>query len=182
MFERIQQMKEMSRDMLAKMVSKPKDKTVRAHVPPSAKTWKAIQKLEKKAGALPLSLRAFYHVVGEVDFIGTHPSIAARESSVAPDPLVVYGVHTAIEALEDDDRIILAPDALHKADTSGGDPYSMVVPAPYADAPVEMDCGSMNFVEYLRDVFAWGGFPGWKQGDAVLPQEIRELSQGLLPI
>ena len=41
---------------------------------------------------------------------------------------------------------------------------------------------SVNFVEYLRLVFAWGGFPGWKNGDAILPAEIKELRDGLLPI
>jgi hypothetical protein len=71
---------------------------------------------------------------------------------------------------------------LHKANVSGGDPYAIFVPAPVADAPVEFEPNSVNFVEYLRLVFAWGGFPGWKNGDAILPAEIKELRDGLLPI
>jgi hypothetical protein len=40
--------------------------------------------------AVALALRAFYEVVGAVDWIGEHPSLAPRHDSVAPDPLVVF--------------------------------------------------------------------------------------------
>ncbi len=73
------------------------------HTPPNAKTWKAIQKFEKLAGPLPLSLRAFYDVVGAVDFMGSHPALAPIESSVAPDPLVIYGVDDALAELDTQD-------------------------------------------------------------------------------
>ena len=182
MFEQMKGFQGMFAGLMAKMAEKPKSTKVRAHVPPGPGTWKAIRKLEKTAGPLPLSLRAFYAVVGEVDLIGSHPAIAARESNIAPDPLVVYPVEAAFEMFEEEERILIAPDYLHKADTSGGDPYAISVPAPFADALLENEPHSVNFVEYLRIVFAWGGFPGWRQGDAILPKEIGELKDGLLPI
>ncbi len=160
------------------------------HIPPDRKAWKTIQKLNKTVGSIPLSLRAFYDVVGAVNFMGQHPALDPAGATFAPDPLVVYGADEALEELdgwepEDEDeqmRIALAPDDLHKAGMSGGDPYSIFVPAATADAPVQFEPNSVNFVEYLRLTFAWGGFPGWQNGDAILPAEIKELRDGLLPI
>ncbi|MEO8029093.1 MAG: hypothetical protein ABI823_21610, partial [Bryobacteraceae bacterium] len=157
--------------------------------PPGEKSAKSIQKLEKLAGgAIPVSLRAFYDVVGEVNLLGTHPSIAPAESNVSSDPLVVYGVEDAVECLDggygDDDEqmIVIAPDALHKSNTSGGDPYAIRVPDSAADAIVDSEPHNVTFVEYLRLAFAWGGFPGWEDSDAIQPPELEELRRGLLPI
>ena len=63
----------------------------RPHTPPTAGVQKEIAALEKEHGALPLSLRAFYETVGEVNLIGRHPRIDPPGNNVAPDPLVVYG-------------------------------------------------------------------------------------------
>jgi hypothetical protein len=38
------------------------------------------------------------------------------------------------------------------------------------------------FVEYLRRVFAWGGFPGWERHPNPPMDLIRELTHGLQPI
>ncbi|HEY8714664.1 MAG TPA: hypothetical protein VIM00_04745 [Candidatus Acidoferrum sp.] len=159
------------------------------HTPPDSHIWKTLQKLQKATGLLPLSLRAFYHVVGSVDFMGTHPALDPKGAAFAPDPLVVYGAEDALQQFDDFEpdegggmQLILAPDDLHKANVSGGDPYSISVPAPVADTIVESEPNSLYFVEYLRLVFAWGGFPGWKNGDAMLPQEIEILRKDLLPI
>ena len=56
------------------------------HLPPGRKTWKTIQKLNKAVGAMPLSLRAFYDVVGAVNFIGKHPVLDAPGSHVRAGP------------------------------------------------------------------------------------------------
>jgi hypothetical protein len=159
------------------------------HTPPDSRIWKTLQKLQKAAGPYPLSLRAFYDVVGSVDFMGAHQALDPKGAAFAPDPLVVYGAADALQQLDafepDEDggmQLILAPDDLHKANVSGGDPYSIAVPAPVADALVESEPNSVNFVEYLRLVFAWGGFPGWKNGDAILPSELEMLRKDLLPI
>jgi hypothetical protein len=37
-----------------------------------------------------LSLRAFYEIVGEVNWMGHHPSLSPAQSSISPDPLFVF--------------------------------------------------------------------------------------------
>ena len=159
---------------------------VTPHVPPGAGVRKEIAAFEKEVGALPLSLRAFYEVVGEVNLIGHHPSLAPRDGQIAPDPLVVYGFDEgAVEYDEDDDdgetpsAITIAPDDLHKADTSGGDPYEMAIPDPRADGELLNERHNLFFVDYLRLCFSFGGFPGYDGVDRV-PDEIATLSAGLV--
>jgi hypothetical protein len=159
----------------------------RSHVPPDARAAKLVRRLEKRAGALPLSLRAFYEIVGAVDLNGTHPSLAPRSGSRCPDPLVVYGAADALDELEswdeDDDaaQITLAPDDLHKAGTSGGDAYAMSVPDPRADGELLNERHGLLFVDYLRLCFEWGGFPGYEGLDQGIPPEIVSLRHDLLP-
>ena len=183
-------------EMLAASRSTPRDTSVRAHLPPSDGTWKLLKRLEKNAGVLPLSLRAFYEIVGSVDLLGFHPSLAPKPEQNAgapcPDPLVVFGLEDVMQDLEasdgdededDDERyIIIAPDELHKAETSGGSPYEIHVPCLDADAVLENERHDLSFVSYLRLCFEWGGFPGYAGSDLGLPLEIEDLKRDLLPI
>jgi len=155
------------------------------HVPPGRRSWQAIQKLEKRAGALPLSLRAFYDVVGAVDLSGVHSSLAPAEGSIAPDQLVVYGVDDALAAVdgsEDEEgiRIPVAPDDLHKCGTSGGDPYEIAAGDLRADGEMLNERHRLFFVDYLRLACRFGGFPGYEGIESDRPSEIEELSAGLL--
>jgi hypothetical protein len=155
------------------------------HVPPGSDVHEAFAKLEEAAGGrLPLSLRVFYEVVGEVNFNGEHARLAPADGPVTPDPLVVEGIEGAMDWLDgrDEDeppQVAIAPDALHKANISGGAPYSVAVPAPVADAPLEDEPHDVTFVEYLRIAIAWGGFPGWETAGREPPGELEELRQGL---
>jgi hypothetical protein len=152
------------------------------HLPSGPKAHKQVARLEKAAGVLPLSLRAFYEVVGAVDWIGEHPSLAPRTDSVAPDPLVVFPIEEALALCEDGvESIIIAPDDLHKANTSGGEPYEIEVPDPGADGKFLNERHELYFVEYLRLVFRFGGFPGYDGIDRALPPELATLSAGLIP-
>jgi len=155
------------------------------HRPRGRRTWRQIQQLERLVGALPLSLRAFYDVVGAVDLIGRHQSITAPDNSVAPDPLVVFGVEDALaesESMDDEERgaITIAPDDLHKANTSGGDPYTVAVPDQRADGVLLDERHHLLFVDYLRLCFRYGGFPGYEGIDRGVPQELDQLRSGLL--
>jgi uncharacterized protein DUF6745 len=153
-----------------------------AHVLPDARTAKRVHQLEKEAGALPFSVRAFCEVVGAVDLIGRHRTLAPARGSVAPDPLVVAGVDELLsesEADEDDDVLALAPDDLHKANVSGGDPYAIAVPDPRADGVLLNERHEMLFVDYLRLCCRFGGFPGYEE-QANPPVEIEELRRDLL--
>jgi uncharacterized protein DUF6745 len=153
-----------------------------AYVPPATRDARHLQRLEKAVGALPLSLRVFYELVGSVDLIGRHPTLAPVDGSIAPDPLVVASVaelESEVGSWDDDDLLMLAPDDLHKANTSGGDPYAIGVPDENADAVLLHERHHLLFVDYLRLCFRLGGFPGYEGVDDV-PAEIETLRAGLL--
>jgi hypothetical protein len=158
------------------------------HVPPQADVRATLDELEEVAGGpIPLSLRAFFEVVGEINFNGDHPSLAPKDTDVTPDPLMVCSAEDALAMTEsrdrDDDDLLLvefAPDALHKANISGGGPYYIEIPQPGADASVEDAPQDVMFVEYLRiALLGWGGFPGWEQAGSA-PQELELLREGLV--
>ena len=159
-----------------------------AHVPPSPTAGEDIAGFEKEFGALPLSLRAFYQVVGEVNLMGRHPTIDPPSNRVAPDPLVVHGLDEGMVMDEGDDEddegeggsrtIVIAPDDLHKANTSGGDPYTMTIPDLRADGELLDERHRLFFVDYLRLCFRFGGFPGY-EGTSAAPAELRTLADGL---
>ncbi len=150
------------------------------HTPPDRDVEKQIRQLEEAAGTLPVSLRAFYEVVGAVDWIGNHPGLSAAGSPMCTDPLVVIPIEKALElASEYGESILIAPDALHKADTSGGDPYQIEVPNPAADGILLFEDHDVYFVDYLRLVFRFGGFPGY-EGIEYPPPELEELRADLL--
>jgi hypothetical protein len=168
-----------------------RDTKARPHVPPAADIQKRVLRFEKEFGTLPLSLRAFYEVVGEVNFIGTHPTLDPSDNDVAPDPLLVFGLDEGIvEYDEGDDEdeeegrpaaVTIAPDDLHKANTSGGDPYEMAIPDLRADGELLNERHQLFFVDYLRLCFRFGGFPGY-DGAAKVPAEIATLSAGLIEL
>jgi hypothetical protein len=159
--------------------------TLPPHRTPGRRKWRQIEQLERLVGALPLSLRAFYDVVGAVDLIGRHQSIMAPDSSVAPDPLVVFGVEDALaerESMDDEGRsaITIAPDDLHKENISGGDPYTVVVPDQRSDGVLLGERHNLLFVDYLRLCFRHGGFPGYEGIDGGVPEELDQLRTGLV--
>ena len=160
-----------------------RDKTSRPHVPPDASVRKELARFDKEH-PLPLSLRAFYEVVGEVNLIGHHPSIAPKNNTIAEDPLVVYGFDEGAVEFDDEDgetpsAITIAPDELHKAGTSGGDAYEMAIPDLRADGELLNESHRLFFVDYLRLAFKFGGFPGYDRAERV-PAELATLSEGLI--
>jgi hypothetical protein len=84
-----------------------------------------------------------------VDLSSGGHAIAPANASIPPDPLVVSGVEDLLAQVgdADDDVLMLAPDDLHKAGTSGGDPYAMAVPEPAADAVLLNERHELLFVD-----------------------------------
>ncbi len=78
-------------------------------------------------------------------------------------------------------RLPLAPDRVFKAGGGGGDPYAMVIPNRCADGILE-DGNQWTFVNYLRNAFVWGGFPGWKRKKKQTRELVAKLTEGRLPI
>jgi hypothetical protein len=166
--------------------AQPPQAASRPYVPPDPRAGKLIRRMEKRTGALPLSIRAFYEIVGAVDFNGVHPSLTPPEASTCPDPLIVYGpddVLAELDGWQDEDRpsqIAVAPDDLHKAGASGGDGYAIAVPDARADGELLNERHNLFFVDYLRLCFDWGGFPGYEGLDRDIPPEIEGLRSGLI--
>jgi hypothetical protein len=188
----VQRLTEMIGQMREKLASQreavrklPRDDNPRAHIPPPGNTAKLLAKLEKKAGTIPLSLRVFYEVVGAVDLLGSHPSINPPKGTICPDPLVVFpledvlaGAEEMSEEGDDDIRLQLAPDDIHKAGESGGEPYEIAIPDVRMDGEFLNERHGLFFVDYLRLAFRFGGFPGYEGYDP--PPEVGQLSRGLI--
>ena len=156
--------------------------------PPLPHVHKRITELEDLAGSLPLSVRAFYEVVGTVNLAGVHP--AWRKPRL--DPLVVISLEEVLdkihpwlypagEAREGPYELYIAPDETLKDGAGGSGPYVIPLPNPAADALL-LAWEELPFVTYLRMCFRWGGFPGWAAYDVRPEADLAELTAGLLPV
>lgn len=145
---------------------------------PSANVDRLLDRLEGHTGRLPVSLRAWYELVGSVDLT----AIAAQEERFwasnglkllgdsVPDPLVVDPVDAllleyetlAAEDAEEPFLLPFAPDALHKSEISGGQAYGLLLVkhAPALDFEVANYPERLSFVQYVFKVVSWSGFPG----------------------
>lgn len=164
-------------------------------IPPTPDAPGHVAWLEERFGPVPFALTSWMRIVGDVWLVGTHPDWP--ESSAA-DPLVlqVEGSHFPRSSFRDRTemeheawreaelpdgepfRLPLAPDHLHKANVSGGDPYGVLLPDATA-AGTWMGEQAMSFPAYLDHVFRSGGFPGSAPGDG--QWRVRQsLAEGLL--
>ena len=145
--------------------------------PPSDDMQADRQELESEAGPLPLSLVTFWEEVGAIDLVGMHPAWPD-----GLDPLVVDPPEGALSFLFDEGDglfVGLAPDDLHKDNTSGGDPYGLELPNPSADFLFMYERHNLLFVPYLRlAILHWGGFPGL-EGRGIPFAPLEELVAGL---
>lgn len=162
-------------------------------------------------GPLPLSLHAFWAVVGSVDF-RQHPSQTVHDwleeapSALAQlgddDPLVIHGVSRILDAGFASPRdgrlfVYLSPDAFHKAGVSGCENYHVWLPEFCADVRVAGDV-SPNLIEAepvplgqyvvdaIRRSIQGGGFRGRLSPSMDAWQPARplqeELARGLLAL
>ena len=157
-----------------------------AHVAPDFDVRDKIAELERHAGPLPLSICAWYEIVGSVDLTGRFEGDWADY----PDPLLMLPAGFVL--MYDDgnwrrDRyvMVLSPDYYHKEGTSGGPPYSMHLPSGGIDAPLQDEWHRSMFVSYLRTCFQWGGMPGLGLTKGSRPQDrpyVRDVARMLLPV
>lgn len=122
----------------------------------------AIARIEAEAGPLPRALVLFWTCVGSVDLSGAHPDWP--EPSGYLDPLIVYPPDVSLYELDDPRadgfEAVIAPDYFHKADVSGGAPYSVSVPALADDPPMNGTPDPQSFLEHVENALRFGGFPG----------------------
>jgi hypothetical protein len=154
------------------------------HAPPDQKTHKLVEKIEKASGEIPLSLRAFYRNSGQRRLDGQvlRPFVRQWFRRAWPAGRVFPTDVLKNAAIRDGQgAVIIAPDDLQKANVSGGPPYEIVVPEMGADGKLLHERHVLNFVDYLRLVFRYGGFPGYDGVDKDVPVEIAALKEGLIP-
>jgi hypothetical protein len=137
-------------------------------------------------GPLPLSLRAWYESIHHVSFMGSHPILNPKDrddpalgSGALPDPLVIMALEEVTRGFDEPGPCFISFDDVSKFNFGGGQ-YNVRLPDKRADVIFE-DRKKDYFVEYLRHVFRWGGFPGWERHPHPPIELIRELSEGLLP-
>jgi hypothetical protein len=164
---------------------------------PKADVLARLSDLERLAGSLPLSLRAWYETVGAVNLVGAAPRQWRMQEEL--DPLFVYPIEAALAeyaewkvdhlAWAGDERndpgpfrVPIAPDSLHKYNVSGGMWYHIVLPNPDMDAPLQAEHHADMFVAYLRRCFRWGGLPGLEAAPHVPPSTLAFLTRDLLPL
>jgi hypothetical protein len=172
--------------------------------PPPDDISQRIDAFEVIIGKLPLSVRAWGEMVGNVNFMGEHPGLASMEdapfsTSSSDKPSEWYGdplcfridldadeAQVLIEYRLDNPPIdentfemVVGPDCIQKAGFSGG-AYSIVLPDARADTMLHGT--DLHFVAYLRESFLWGGFPGLKDDDDRDDDLITYLKDGLEPI
>jgi hypothetical protein len=156
--------------------------------PPSAQVHSIIAAIEEKAGMLPLSLRAFYEIVGTVRFAGSHQEWQLNGHHL--DALEVHSAELALEGYDDwgtEDgeyrmSVPISADEYHKDGMSGAGPYTIVLPEPGMDARLQNEWHRTTFANYLRECFRWGGFPGWARMDQRPGEDLAFLTRDLLPI
>jgi hypothetical protein len=173
----------------------------RLHTPPDPADAPLIVELERRTGApLPPSLRAFWEVVGGVDFAWDYdreddpPDLEALLAeadplSVCPAREVGYlfeewadAIDGAPPALREPYHLDLAPDYLHKVNTSGGAPYGFALPFLGADPIWVNEEHGLPFVDYLRLCFRYAGFPRLeREKDSGAAAFLREATAGLAP-
>jgi hypothetical protein len=131
-------------------------------VPPSLNVIEKISELEQKVGIIPLSICAWYEIVGSVNFIADPESEWTEDY---PDPIYVSDFGYIFEYNKENwsrhfYKISISPDDYHKADVSGGTPYEVSLPNLSVDALFENEKRNTTFVDYMRIAFANNGFPG----------------------
>ena len=175
-----------------------------AHRPPRADITEQVRQFHDLGLHVPLSVRIFWEEVGSVNLMGTHPDwphagYAFDSCDVwQTDPLVVEepGLLHDYENWRynrdefGDDyldfiepfRILVAPDAMCKANFSGGSPYAIACDAPAVDAILLHEPQCVSFVAYLRIAFEWGGFPGFRSWPDAPRAFIEKVKKDLVPL
>jgi hypothetical protein len=167
--------------------------------------------LEAAVGSLPISVRAWYEIVGSLNLVGYHSGWRAiltggdreeeaysRDGETDPisflEPLYVYPLSAGrvadyVERAAKGGRVqgfrlSLIPNGKRAYGLRGQDAfdYEITLPCDAADAALLGTSSGTTFIGYLRSCFRWGGFPNWGQWSERPERDLEILQQGLLPI
>ncbi len=186
--------------------------TRRKHVYPLIGIDERLSKLEANGVFVPISLKAWFRLVGSVNLMGSHRDCVVQGQRLYnkpgrhdgtnvryrpeyTDPLVVedvfldetfenwrFRLENSSGSILEPCYIEIAPDARHKENVSGGAGYKMSLAQPTIDTVLHNEPHNVNFVDYLRIAFWWGGLPGAEFIPEFPMSMIEELRKGLLPI
>ena len=137
---------------------------------PDPSALRVVAEIESTVGRVPLALKLFWLRIGSIDLSGSHPDWYAAGYL---DPLIVFPPAIAHYELNDyvldrteRDRlgigyeVPIAPDYFHKANVSGGPPYSIPIPASEDDPLLRHTPKPETFLEHIERGLRFGGFPG----------------------
>ena len=137
-----------------------------------------LRQVEEITGAaVPPALAAYWRIVGTIDLVpretwdAPFPPGVPEQLTIA-DPLEIIDLSTAWFSVDEWHEqsselhpelvgpleLTIAADYLHKANISGGAPYSVWLPHPGADPLVRDEEHHLTFTGYLRFAFAGKGF------------------------
>lgn len=137
-----------------------------------------LRQLEQATGsAAPPTLAAYWRIVGTIDLVprGTWDALFppdVPEQLTVADPLEVIDLTAAWFSVEEWQeqsaelhpeivgplKMMIAADYLHKANISGGAPYSVWLPYAGADPIIRYEEHHLTFTDYLRRAFTGNGF------------------------
>jgi hypothetical protein len=156
---------------------------------PADDVQEQIARLEPAGAVLPLSLRAFYEIVGAVNFVGEPSATSLRCPGDGVDPLYVDRLISLEEYqsellnLEEGEpySLSICPDNLVKYNISGVGSLYIEIPCFTADAQLcwEDEYLDETFVVYLRTCFQQGGF---RDEPPLSETELAYVTKELLPI
>jgi hypothetical protein len=148
-----------------------------------------VDDIERRVGALPLALRAWFEVGGGINFTGFHPDWKPEwhQNALVVNPLwVVFESHRDWQAKRDRNgsqpdpyRFPVAPAYFHAAPASPVGQYSISLPNAAADVCLEGEPTGRCLVDYLRNAFRWGGFPDFEKSVDRPSRQLAFLTSGL---
>jgi hypothetical protein len=156
---------------------------------PTATDLELLDQYERERGPLPIALRAFYEVIGSVNFVGTIAKGWPNREIL--DPLQVEAFSARLPALisSQTDEVVICPDQLLKYFVGGVGPLTVTVLSNSFDPVLRFEGGDLKingtpltFGRYLRDVILNRGGIGPVAGyndDAPDPALTSFLTQGL---
>lgn len=158
---------------------------------PGQETLAALNQYERERGPLPIVLRAFYEVVGAVNFVGDVAKGWPDRETL--DPLQVEEFAPQLPRLLADEphHVVICPDHLLKYFVAGVGPLTIQVPSAAFDPVMQFEGSDLDwegkpltFGRYLRTVILERGGIGLIAGcndDAPDPALIASLKLGLPP-
>jgi hypothetical protein len=145
---------------------------------------------------VPIAVQAWLLEVGQLDLCGAHPdwpySAYSGMFDEEPnskqwytDPLVIdldlaFLVESASNQSHSVEELEIAPDAVTKANVSGGGPICIQCTQPSFDSVLIGQHGSFTLLSYLKHAFAWGGFPGFDFISDAPTEMLKALAVGLV--